>query len=225
MAWFNPFSWGGGPDEANWGPMRQIASDILAGGQRIQRNIEGIDFGVNEQDQQQWGASYGHMRDLVLADLMQKLPNILGQASGQAGARGLAGSGIEAQMRAARSTEAQRGTANILSQFGANQAGQMAAFAAQRGQHELSRNQQLWNTLLQSYQPMMDVEGAFLKSEQERIAKEKSAFGKLLGTVAPILAGTYGTQPQQQQQGGGSGGMSPSDLSYFQAMTSFPILP
>jgi hypothetical protein len=188
MAWYNPFSWGGGPDEVDWGPLRNLAGQVQQGGADINRQLQNIDFGITGADQQQWGKSYGHMRDMVISDLERTLPGILAGASNQAGARGLAGSNIEGIMRAATAGNAQFQAGQTLAGFGAQQAGQMAQFAANRGQQELSRNQQLFNTLLGSIQPMMGIEGQFLSSEMDRIAREKSAFGGLLGGIGNLFA-------------------------------------
>lgn len=181
MSWFNPFSWGGGGDEANIQPLRNWAMDIGREARASNAAAMGINFGVTAEDQQQYDASYGHMRDLVLQDLQQKLPGILQGISGQAGARGLSGSADEQALRQRAGLAAQRQAGSILSEFGANQAGLMQQGALARGQLQLTRNQMLWQNLLQSYQPILDVEGQQYQADVNRIAGEKSAFGNLLG--------------------------------------------
>jgi len=202
MAFFNPFSWGGGPDEVNWDRLRGLASEVRGQYGKYEANTNAINFGVTPEDQAQYDLSYGHMRDLVMQDLQTKLPGLLQDVSGQAGARGLSGSAVEQGLRQRAGLAAQRQAGSILSEYGSQQAGLMQQGALQRGQLQLTRNQQLWQNLMQSYSPSFGVESSFLDSEQQRIAGERSAFGQLLGGAAGWVAGGPAGAAAQKKIGG-----------------------
>lgn len=186
MAWFNPFSWGGGPDQVDYSKLNDIIGQIQGQGLDVANRIKGINFGVTAEDQAQYGKSYGFMRDQVLRDLQTKLPALLGTASGQAGARGLAGSGIEAGMRSNVSRGAQRDVADVLSQFGSQQAGVMSSMALNRGQAQVGQNQALWDTILGAYTPGYNQQLRYTEQERQRIAQEGQAFGGFLGDLIGI---------------------------------------
>ena len=187
MSWYNPFSWGGGGDEANPQPMRDWAMDVGREARASNAEAMKIGFGVTAEDQQNYGESYGFMRDMVMNDLRTKLPGLLQDVSGQAGARGLSGSAVEQGLRQRAGLAAQRQAGDIMSQYGAQQAGIMQQGALQRGQAQLSRNQMLWQNLLQSYQPILGVEQMKFGADQERIQNENNAFSGLLGTGTAYL--------------------------------------
>ena len=140
------------------------------------------------------------MRDLIVRQIEERLPGIVQNASASAGARGISGSGNEATLRAASATRAQTDAANTLNQFGAQQAGQLANFAQNRAGFELTRNQQLFQSLLQSYQPLQNLENNILNQEQQRIDSEKGAFGNLVGSLTGLIPGIGGGSSPQPQQ-------------------------
>ena len=187
MAWFNPFSWGGGPDEVDYGPARKIAEDIRGEFSRFEQDARSIEFGVTDQDRELYDESFGPMRDLIMREIEQKLPGLVQGAWASAGARGVSGSGQEATLRAATATGAQTDAANVLSQFGSQQAGQLTQNAQQRAGFELTRNQSLWQNLLQSYKPLQEVEGQKIDVEAARIQQEKQAFGDLTGKIVGAI--------------------------------------
>ncbi len=187
MAWFNPFSWGGGPDEVDYGPSRKIAEDIRGEFGRFESEARSIEFGVTDADQALYDESFGHMRDLVMREIEQKLPGLVQGASASAGARGISGSGNEASLRNSSARTAQTDAANTLSAFGANQAGQLTQNAQNRAGFELTRNQGLWQSLLQSYKPLQQVELDKTDREFDRIQQEKQQFGSLAGKLTGAI--------------------------------------
>jgi len=211
MAWYNPFSWGGGPDEVNYGNINRMNQQFIDMGQKQAGEMRGISSGITAQDKEMYGQSYGMMRDLVMGDLRNQLPGLLAGVSGQAGARGMSGSGMEQGMRQQAGIAGQQQAGQVLQQFGAQQAGLMQQGAATRFGQEMSRNQALWHNLMQSYMPQYQTEQGRISSEEQRIAQEKGAFGNMLGGIAGFAAGGFShlipgfkqqpqAQPQQQQQ-------------------------
>ena len=195
MAWFNPFSWGGGPDEVDYGPMRGLNDRIMSEFEKSRSDANSIQTGITGEDRKLYDESYGAMRDQVMRDIEQKLPGLLQGASGQAGARGMAGSAVEQGARSNVTRGVQRDAANTMSQFGMQQAGQMTANAQNRSNFQLTRNQGLWQNLLSAYKPQQDLEMGIIKSEQDRIAAEKGAFGGLVGNIAGALTPGLGNIP------------------------------
>jgi hypothetical protein len=201
MAWYNPFSWGGGPDEVDYSRLTSINNQIRGRGERIAQDTRDIDFSVTAADKKHFEESFGFMRDLVVRELEERLPGVLAEVSGQAGARGLSGSATEATLRGNVVRGGQRDVANVLSQFGAQQAGQLAQFATQRGQNQLQRNRQLFRTLIESYAPQREFEQRRVEQEEQRIAREQKAFGQLVGGAIPFaeqsLSKLFSPTPEQ----------------------------
>lgn len=188
MAWYNPFSWGGGPDEVDYSRLQGMNQRFEQMGQQQAQELRGISSGITPQDQQLYGQSYGFMRDLVMGDLRNQLPGLLAGVSGQAGARGLSGSASEQGLRQRAGLAGARQAGEVLQNFGAQQAGLLQAGAANRFGQELTRNQQLWQNLMQAYMPSYGTEQRRVQSEEDRIAAEKGAFGSLVGGIGGLFA-------------------------------------
>jgi len=188
LAWFNPFSWGGGPDQVDYSRLQGMNKQFEQFGQESAQSLRGLNAGITPQDQEQYRQSFGFMQGLVTDQLRNQLPGILSQVSGQAGARGLSGSASEQGLRQRAGLAGQRQAGEVLQQFGAQQAGLMQQGAATRFGQELSRNQQLWQNLMQSYAPSYQTEQGRVASEEARIAAERAAFGGLVGGIGGIFA-------------------------------------
>jgi len=188
MAWWNPYSWGGGPDEVDYSRLQGMNKRFEQFGQQQAQELRGISSGITPQDQQMYGQSFGFMRDLVMDQLRSTMPGILASQSGQAGARNLSGSATEQGLRQRALLAGQRQAGEVLQGFGAQQAGQMQQGAATRFGQEMSRNQQLWQNLMQAYMPSYQTEQGRVSQEEQRIAQEKASFGGLVGGVAGLFA-------------------------------------
>ncbi|MHC4066578.1 MAG: hypothetical protein ACYSUI_19050 [Planctomycetota bacterium] len=105
MGFFSNLFGGGGPDFA---PIEQGFRDF-------QERQLAVEPGVTRADRDLAAESIGATRDIALSELQAVLPQILEQTSGQAGARGLGGSAIEAGLRASQGAAAHRNIADVIS--------------------------------------------------------------------------------------------------------------
>jgi hypothetical protein len=133
-----------------------------------------------------------------------QLPALLAQLRGSSGARGLSGSGIEKSLEFEQVGLAQNDLANMLSQSAIQQGQFLQQGAFQRSQQELSRNQQLFNSLLQSFGPGM-------QEQQGKLGAIGGAFG-LAGKIG-AAALTGGASLPFSFGGGGGGGLNASQTA------------
>lgn len=145
--------------------------DMLQGqGSQIMQNIQGVHPDVSQED----------------IDLIQKLQQAtlapgLAQISGNAGARGLTGSSIEG---------VQRGQFAAQTALGSQQ--QLQGLAFQRAGFELNRQQQLFNTLVQSVMPQIDtIEMSKQRGQQTKMQNKwwQNALQSIPGAAAGFATG------------------------------------
>ncbi len=183
---------GGEGEQVDAERIRKLQSQLGSGTARIQGDIRNLDFGITDQDKQQVEDSIGATSDMARSNLEKALPGILAQISGQTGARGLAGSSIEANNRAGAGAQALQGLQEILAREQSQGAMSLLQIPGQRADRQLGKQRLLFDNLVGSITPQLNSENNILKQQTALDQAEKDSQSSFLGKLGGLAGAGIG---------------------------------
>lgn len=184
MGFFSDLFGTSGPDFTQ---AQLLANQVRGEFDRFEELQRGVELGVTDDDRQFASDTIGFAGDEARQQLQDILPEILASARGNVGARGIGGSGIEARQESRAATDAAREVGNILRDTQRQTATALPQLAHARAGMELGRNQQLFNSLLASFQPSFDIESQRAEAAQQQRQTGLGAIGSFFGPVGSIV--------------------------------------